>query len=93
MKTNERTIISEIKYFLVTVRKSKQSEKIRNEKMFFKNLNFELFTHSKESSRKSSWKMYWISYVVKVAILLDNIPVSVSNFSFNAMANILTGDR
>ena len=91
MKTNERTIISEIKYFLVTVRKSKQSEKIRNEKMFFKNLNSELF--SKESSRKSSWKMYWISYVVKVAILLDNIPVSVSNFSFNAMANILTGDR
>ena len=61
---------------------------------FFKNLNSgisELF--SKESSRKSSWKMYWISYVVKVAILLDNISVSVSDFSFNAMANILTGDR
>ena len=75
--------------------KSKQSEKPkRNEKMIFKNLNSaisELF--SKESSRKSSWKMYWISYVVKVAILLDNISVSVSDFSFNAMANILTGDR
>ena len=50
-----------------------------------KNLNSaisELF--SKARTRKSSWKMYWISnYVVKVTILLDNISVSVSNFSFN----------